>query len=61
MRSLAAARDWQEKLDVQGAFFSANLARIQNVLTRYMALTNTMTTDLLVTGTAELKKTARAA
>lgn len=61
MQSLAEARDWQEKLNIQTSFFSGSLSRLQDVFARYMELAGGMTTDMFRTGTAEVKKTARTA
>jgi hypothetical protein len=47
MRSLAAAKTWEEKLAVQSSFFSGSLTRMQDVFARYMELNATMTGGLL--------------
>ena len=39
MQELAAAREWQDKLKVQSAFFSGSLERLQGVFAHYMEMT----------------------
>ena len=39
MQQLAGAREWQDKLNVQSAFVSGSLQRLQDAFSRYMEMT----------------------
>jgi hypothetical protein len=54
-RRLAAARDWQERFDIQSSYLSGNLARMGEAAFRYAELTGTMMSRLLVSGSRQTK------
>jgi hypothetical protein len=56
MRRLAGAQTWEEKLAVQSSFLTGSLARMQDVFTRYIELTGTMTGDMLTARTGKVDK-----
>jgi len=61
MQELAKARDWQDKLAVQSAFFSGSLQRLQDVFSRYMELTGNTMKGHAEAGGATAKKATKAA
>lgn len=48
-RRLAAARNWQESLEVQGGYISGNITRMGDVATRCAELTGKMMKSMLTT------------
>jgi hypothetical protein len=55
-RRFSTARDWRERLDVQGSYFSGNLARMSEAASRYAELAGKMMQGLLRTGSDEIRK-----
>jgi hypothetical protein len=61
MQELAKARDWQDKLAVQSAFFSVSLQRLQDIFSRYMEMTGNVMQGQVEAGAATAKKASKAA
>lgn len=56
IRRLAAARTWQERVEVQSNYLAGNVARMSEAASRYAELSGTMVKRLLNAGVRETKK-----
>ena len=55
-RRFSTARDWRERLDVQGGYLTGNLTRMSEAASRYAEITGKMMQDLLTSSSRDIRK-----